>query len=145
MAPIRYKIVFRTKKGLWSAVAYPTNLRTQYLIKEWVSVPERPDMLENHYLCVFNNFDNAQKFAAIEFVENNADSYEIYQCLVKGRHHIKRLPIFYKYSIATGMWEPVYGHAWPEGTEMWEYVKLTEKVFDSFKVYIERLTNNENK
>lgn len=108
--------------------------RVEYKINEWVRAP-RPFRDYGYYLYVFNDKQIALDYREFLMDYNGITSYA-FTCEVKGRRRIKRVP----YNIFTvdinckeHLWEFLKkgnkkeaGVEPLDGTELWEYVKITD-------------------
>ena len=112
----------------------------KYKLNEWVQAPKA--MAEHgNYLTVFNNPHNLYQFVkgiGIIGITGNLLIKSVFKCKVKGRHKTKALPpLFFTQWVNSGLsykrmevyntFEPLLSF-FPDGTEMWEYVKLIERI-----------------
>ena len=129
---MKYKVVSYQDGKLLSSFTTEWGT-TLYKIGEWVQAP-RPFIDYGYYLFVFNNLQDAVIYA------NQMDLNYIYECEVKGRHKIVKLPdlidvdytsyskIIIQLKIRSKISYHIARKFYPDGTELWEYVKLVRRV-----------------
>jgi len=130
MENIKYKVVYDLFDNIYSAFARK-DARIKYEFNQYVRSSEYL-FHRGYYLCVFNKLDQAVKM----FKGSCADrsGFKIFTCKVKGRHKIKRIPCRISDDVFENKMSNCFDEKhnrigdFPEGTEMWEYVKLLKRV-----------------
>ena len=123
---IKYKVVRPTlSENKFSSCVAMGQAQTIYTLNKWTHT-KKVWLKRGYLLTVFGKIEDAESFQ-----ENHPGSV-LFECEVKGEHKpYKKLPPIRLSVIVSGAFYPSYLDSkipFPDGTEMWEYVKLTRRI-----------------